>query len=259
DPYLESHWGDIHHRLITYACDLMQPLLPADLRARVEERVYLEGPSGRVRSVYPDVYVVERPDAPSTAPLAGATAGSTLTLAEPMLLQVASEEVTEGFIEIREAGTDGKVITVIEFVSLSNKLPGTGRERYLKKQQECLAAGVNLVEIDLLRAGERVFAYSEDALPRDSRTPYRICTWRAARPDVFAYYPVPLREKLPAIAIPLRATDPDAPLDLQMLLDQAYRNGRYDDLDYSVEPAPPLSGDDAAWADALLRERQLRH
>ena len=42
DPYLEQHWLDVHHRLATYACDQLQRKLPRDLRARIEERVFVE-------------------------------------------------------------------------------------------------------------------------------------------------------------------------------------------------------------------------
>jgi hypothetical protein len=42
DPYLEQHWGDVHQSLIIYAGDHLQKLLPKDLRARVEERVFVE-------------------------------------------------------------------------------------------------------------------------------------------------------------------------------------------------------------------------
>lgn len=68
----------------------------------------------------------------------------------------------------------------------------------------------------------------------------------------------PLRERLPAIRIPLRPTDPDVPLDLQALIDRCYENGRYDDLDYTREPDPPLDPPDAEWAEALLRGKGLR-
>ena len=37
DPYMEKHWHEVHHRLITYASDLLQEQLPPQLRARVEE------------------------------------------------------------------------------------------------------------------------------------------------------------------------------------------------------------------------------
>ena len=60
------------------------------------------------------------------------------------------------------------------------------------------------------------------------------------------------------VSIPLRPADPDVLLELQAILDQCYRNGGYDDIDYPGEPDPPLRGDDAAWADALLREQGRR-
>ena len=39
DPYLEAHWRDVHARLIIYASDALQGVLPHPLRARVEERI----------------------------------------------------------------------------------------------------------------------------------------------------------------------------------------------------------------------------
>ena len=40
------------------------------------------------------------------------------------------------------------------------------------------------------------------------------------------------------ISIPLRPSDPDALLDIQAVVDQCYRNGGYDDIDYTDEPEP---------------------
>lgn len=112
DPYLESHWRDIHHRLITYAADEIQTGLPQDLRARVEERVFVESD---------------------------------------------------------------------------------------------------------------------------------------------------LRERLPAISVPLRQGEPDLALDLQRLIEFCYDRGGYEgDLDYARQPDPPLESDDARWADDLLRRAGLR-
>jgi hypothetical protein len=45
---------------------------------------------------------------------------------------------------------------------------------------------------------------------------------------------------------------------LQVLIEQAYRNGRYHSIDYRVAADPPLEGADAAWADALLRQAGKR-
>jgi Protein of unknown function (DUF4058) len=71
-------------------------------------------------------------------------------------------------------------------------------------------------------------------------------------------YPVPLRERLPVISIPLRPEDHEVPLPFQVVLDQCYHNGGYDDIDYRAEPDPPLPAEDASWADALLREQRRR-
>jgi hypothetical protein len=254
DPYLETYWGDVHATLIVYAREQLQRLLPSDLRARVEERVFVESDDRELRSIYPDVRIYERPNGRGRPqPATGGTA-----LAEPLLVQRKSEPVTETFIEIREAGSGGRVITVIELVSMSNKQPGDGRTLDLKKQAELVAGGVNSVEIDLLRAGQPVTAARPEQLPRPYRGPYRICVWRATRPDYWEVYRVPLEERLPAIAIPLRPTDADVPLDLQPLIDRCYETGAYDDLDYTRTPDPPLDADDEAWADRLLREKGRR-
>ena len=75
---------------------------------------------------------------------------------------------------------------------------------------------------------------------------------------MLAIYAVPLREPLPNIAVALREPDRDVVLQLQPLIDLADLNGRYDDIDYRVEAVPPLEGDDASWADALLRTQGRR-
>ena len=64
DPYLEAHWRDIHAGLIIYSRDALQGVLPGSLRARVEERVLLETPTGFAdHPLFPDVRVVEyRPE-----------------------------------------------------------------------------------------------------------------------------------------------------------------------------------------------------
>ena len=48
---------------------------------------------------------------------------------------------------------NNRIITSIEVLSPSNKAAGEGRREYLLERQELLRGGVNLVEIDLLRAG----------------------------------------------------------------------------------------------------------
>jgi hypothetical protein len=70
---------------------------------------------------------------------------------------------------------------------------------------------------------------------------------------------VPLRSPLPAIRIPLRERDQDIRLDLQAILEQAYRKGRYHlTIDYAEPPEPPLANEDAKWARALIKKSKRR-
>lgn len=64
---------------------------------------------------------------------------------------------------------------------------------------------------------------------------------------------------LPTISVPLRPTDADAELDLQALVDRAYRVGRHVvDIDYTAGLTPPLGNGDARWTDEMLREAGKR-
>ena len=169
------------------------------------------------------------------------------------------EPLTERFIQIRDPDSGNRVITVVEVMSLANKLPGPGQELYLQKRSELQAGRVSLVEIDLLRAGGRVLPFSLALLPSSYRTAYQACVRRGWEPEEAEVYALPLRERLPAIRIPLRPNDSDVALDLQALIDLCYRNGSYEgDIDYSADPDPPLNSSDARWAAALLRKKRFR-
>jgi hypothetical protein len=86
------------------------------------------------------------------------------------------------------------------------------------------------------------------------RTTYQACVRRGWTPWRHEVYPIPLRDPLPAIRIPLRQTDKDVHLDLQALVEQAYRKGRYHlTVDYGQPPDPPLAAAEAKWARALLK------
>jgi uncharacterized protein DUF4058 len=253
DPYLERYWLDVHHRLITYASDLLQTRLPSGLRARVQERVFVETEEGRSRTLYPDVHVVELP-----SPGHSRKVEQGIAVGQPLVVHVEHEPLRQGFIQIIESGSGGRVVTLIEFLSPSNKISGDGQKLYLKKRAEAMEAGTNVVEIDLTRTGERILFVLPEHLPPSHRTTYQICVWRGARPDVCEVYRAPLEEPLPTILVPLRPDDRDIPLEIQPLIDLCYQNGAYQDLDYTADPSPPLSEAEAAWARELLRSKGLR-
>jgi hypothetical protein len=255
DPYLEQCWGDVHASLVLYARDLLQTRLPRDLRARVQERVFVDAPQTDERDIYPDVRVVIRGRGPATT----ATEPADVAVARPVIVSLAAEPVTETFIEIIDIGSGRQVVTVLEVLSPANKRSGPGQDLYRRKQGELLEGQVSLVEIDLLRTGQWVLSVPPRRIPRWHRTPYRVIVRRSWKPLEAELYPVPLRERLPVVNVPLRQADADVPLDLQALLERCYDNGGYaNDLDYETEPDPALEPDDAAWADARLREQGHR-
>jgi hypothetical protein len=110
----------------------------------------------------------------------------------------------------------------------------------------------------LLRGGKRNLAVPSRLVPPEHRKAYQICVSRVWKQREIELYPCSLRQRMPMIRIPLRETDDDVVLDLQMFIDRCYHNGRYDDLDYRRELVPALNPDDAAWADALLKAAGYR-
>jgi hypothetical protein len=129
------------------------------------------------------------------------------------------------------------------------------REKYLEKQREVLRSDASLVEIDLVRTGERALALPDDGIPVEHRDDYLACIspgWRRGRRELYA---MQLRRPLPVLPIPLRRQEDRLTIDLQALVDQAYAARRYHKLDYTLDLDPPLSTEDAAWAAALLKVR----
>jgi hypothetical protein len=128
----------------------------------------------------------------------------------------------------------------------------------VRKQLNYLDSGVNLVEIDLVRQGSYVLAAPLDEMPQYQPTPYLICVYRDEVPDQFEVYRAPLEEPLPNVPIPLRPRESDAILQLQPLIDDCYRDGRYYRINYASDPDPPFDDEHARWIDARLREQGRR-
>ncbi len=272
DPYLEAHWGDIHQRIVLYAADQLQGQLPPDLRARVEERVFLQSREEILRTLVPDVRISERAavrtDSMRADSIRAATGvaydedGSVATLtAQPLTIQFREAEhetVTESFLEIREAGTGGRVVTTIEVLSLSNKYGAEGQTQYRRKVRELRQSSVGLVEINLLRAGPCCMLLDEIDIPPSHRTEYMTSVVRGWKWSAAEIYRMPLRETLPVIAVPLREHEKDVKLDLQLLINQCYERGGYDDINYREQPVPNLRENDQEWMNQLLDQGGYR-
>jgi hypothetical protein len=259
DPYLEHpvRWPGLHHRLIGQISDALNAVLPPQYIADIGERLYVV--QGR-RSIYPDAFLIERP---LPAPPVGPTGGSTAVLAAsdpPLVITAQPEERREAFVEIIAAEDQSQVVTVIEVLSPTNKAAGSeGRRQYLEKQSALLASQTHLIEIDLLRQGEYTVAAPRDGLLTPVPWDYLVSLHRGRQCGQFAVWPIPLRERLPRIDVPLADADPDVVLDLQAVFSRSYDQGPYARrVDYRQDPPAPLRRADAEWADELLRQRGLR-
>lgn len=248
DPWLERSWGDVHQSFIIYLREALNASLPEPLAARVEERVFVESTLLPDRKVIPDVRVVEYPPRVDSGNAAVAER-SVGAAADPFLLDFDTVEMTESYIEIRDYGSGGRVVTLLELVSRSNKAGGEGRKKYILKQREAVNGRVNVVEIDLLRGGRGVTlaARRREAWPTDSH--YHASIHRQAKSKRVEFYPIALRSPLPRLRIPLRPDDADVVVDLQRVLAQSYAAGRYAmTIDYGRPASPPLDPADADWA-----------
>ena len=252
DPYLERYWGDVHTALCTEIRTELQPQLrPRGLRARATEDVrLLDEAGGTPRPVEPDILVVE------VGPAAWqATVVAGVATIEPVFVRELPSAVTARWVEIIDVTEGSRVVTVVEVLSPGNKAAGDLNRRYRQKLKRYVDGSANLVEIDLLRSTRERLAVPMLDLPPDRRAAYCTCVKRAADPDLWEAYPLPLRTPLPVVPVPCRRGEPDVFLALQPIIDRIYNEGAYDTIDYTVPPRPPLSAADAAWAAELIASR----
>jgi hypothetical protein len=253
DPWLEGPaiFPDLHNTLITYLGDALNASLPEPYFARSATRVWVEDQRRE-----PDVGVFD----PATRPKSGGV-DVAAALTDAGMIAVVESDTTEFFeesyLEIRSSGDD-RLVSAIEVLSLSNKTPGDkGRAAYLQKQSEILKSGVGLVEIDLLRGGLHTTAVSPAKLrAKAGLFAYHVSIAAAELgPQKFAA-PIKLADRLPPIPIPLDEAVTPVRVELQPLLDRCYDNRRYGrQVRYDRPPDPPLTPEQQAWADAVLREK----
>jgi hypothetical protein len=248
DPYLEHHdlWQAVHSRLIVALADYLAPRLRPRYYVDVKLRTYRAGLTGLTFIGRPDVAAVASPKptyrTAETAPM------GVVTVELPV-----PDIVRETYLEVR-ATEGGQVITTLEILSPAHKLPGEGRVQYERKRIAVLDSLTHLVEIDLLRGGQPMSMFGDG-----HGAHYCILIsreWCRPRADLL---PFTIRQPIPDFPLPLQRGDEEPIVPLNALLHELYDRAGYDlHLNYRGDPEPPLEGDDAAWADALLRETGMR-
>ena len=230
DPWLErpGSWQGLHNTLIAALRLRLGPLLRPRYYVALEERTYLAEPEELVFVGRPDITVRGRGgDGPRTK-------ASTKTTAVTVRVPI-PDQVRETYLEIRDVAA-GEVVTVLELLSPSNKRKGRGRRIYVHKRNIILGTMTNLVEVDLLRAGEPMPLVGEAPSSQ-----YRILVSRDERRPRAELYPFSVRDPIPRFRLPLKRGDAEPEIDLRAVLDEVYDSAGYDLLiDYSKAPVPPL-------------------
>ena len=253
DPYLERprSWPDVHNSLAADIRRQLNQTLPDGFFAESELREdiglslrdpgedILGGPSPDVsrtsKKTEPDVGVVGDPTQPQTE-------GGVATLAPPETRVAESpyeiiDPIELASVHVYAVDSPDDLLTAIEIVSPSNKRPGSDRDRHRAKIAAFFAAGIGVVELDLLRTGERT-------LPVCSGDPYAV--WASVplpegRRELRAYC-CRLTQPLPVVAVPLGAGRAPHTLDVQAAFTAMYDGGKYGRgaIDYTQPPVPPL-------------------
>lgn len=254
DPYLEGDlWQEVHERLANQiSTQLMQKIAPKYV-ALLAKRYVMDRPALGIfesspRIFFPDVHVVRTGSDVEAHVLSVATA----EIDPPTLELPTPWPVPQLSIEIRDVAKR-QLVTIIEILSPANKV-GDGVREYRERRLDLLRTSAHMLEIDLLRGGERI-----DLGPLPPAN-YYVSLCRSDRSLYTQVWAISLRGRLPSVPVPLLAPDHDVALNLQAALDACFALVGYERLiDYTISPpAPSLAPNDAAWLEQTLREAGLR-
>jgi hypothetical protein len=247
DPYLEAHdiWRGFHLLLAGEIVRTLNPIIGPKYFAYAEVRTVLEEGlvSTSLSNVHPNAAAFEFAPSPSTETdsiHAGIPAGPVQPTAVPL------EQYKLRTVEIRE--TESKhLVTAIEILSPVNKR-GKGLEKYREKRWRILQSDLHLVELDFLRAGQRV---AWEVIDPPLECDYLVLVNRSFQDEgrKSEIWPVSVNERLPLCPVPLLPPDPDAPLNLTEVLHRVYETAAYERwIDYTQPvPPPPLRPSMAEW------------
>jgi hypothetical protein len=261
DPFIESCglWEDFHAKLVGEIEMAAAMAVPPQYLVRINERSYVVLSSSadlepKRHMIQADVGVTRPSDTASGTPLKS-TGGTVAMVADDEAVTIRAlveAEFREVFVEISALSPDRKLVTTIELLSPSNKRHGSvGWRQYLRKRQAHLEGQANLVEIDLVRGGQR--------MPMEEDWPaspgYVLTCWRKTAP-VCKVWPAFVDRPLPKLRVPLAPPDDDLTLDLQAMVDAIYDRSRYAmEINYHRPCHPPLDDRTAAWLHERLSQR----
>ncbi len=253
DPFIEAagRWSDFHTTFLVALRQQLNQTLPDGFEAGSEERIYIL-PSER--EIRPDVTVFAVATNTPGSPRTGSVALAERTVAPEAILRP-QRQIIEHYLEIRDLrGPNAEIVTIIELLSPANKREGKGQDEYLRKQAAILKSTTHLLEIDLLRQGEPTVCLPQSILKSIGEYDYLVTLADAEDREKVFFWRISLRSPLPTISLPLTPDVATIALDLQAALSHCWATSRYaQTLDYSQKLEPPLSPDDALWAEERIK------
>lgn len=254
DPYIEDPkiWPDFHNNLAAEIQGRLNGVIRPRYVARLMPYVTYETIEiTTARGVRPDIGIWHIPERK------GAVAEATAVITPAPVESIVAVDVPTRYtsVEIYKVDTM-QLVTAIEILSPVNKRPGHDAYiEYHRKRRDLLRSPVHLVELDLLRGGER--------MPLEKpvgSSAYVIMVSNAQHRPLVKVWPLQLDNPLPVLPVPLLEPDPDVALDLGTAVAAVYERGGYASIiDYrQPPPLPNLSDAESRWLDDLLRQRGLR-
>ena len=165
-------WAFFHKDWLLQIRGLIRPQLPPEFSVFVESEAVLISPvnSDRLTPIEPDLAIAR-----------SAVISETLTdFGRPTTAVIEVEETCELFQQYRlviRRVPDNQVVAAAELLSPTNKdvFGELEKSKYLRKRDQYLDAGVNLLEIDALRGGDRLLPRATARLAEYDRNAWSVC------------------------------------------------------------------------------------
>lgn len=151
---------------------LIRPQLPAEFSIFVESEAVLIAPSDNehLTPVAPDLAVARSEPVLTTMSSFGQPTTAVVEVDEPC-------ELFHQYRLVIRRVPDNQVVAAAELLSPTNKgvFGELEKSKYLRKREQYLDAGVNLLEIDALQRGDRLVPHATERLAQYDRNAWSVC------------------------------------------------------------------------------------
>ncbi len=243
DPRLEcpALWPDFQIGMLFAFQAELNCILPEDYAACLDRHVWAWMPDAAPQEA-------DQPNLVTEASVETTKVVAPITITIPFI-----GRGSEPYLRIQDARCS-RDVTAIEILGPSRKKAGYPRDRYLWKRNDYFGSRVNVIELDLLRAGARTPLGESGIIPAD----YLLTISDATEFPKLGLWPLSVRDSLPQVPIPLGYFEEPVTLDLKACFDRAFAAGPFVRLGVDKRPIdPPLAEPDATWARELLANRTI--